>query len=209
MFLWWSDPYTWITAAALLFTVALALRFLDRVLRKSAPRPWITWALTLLWVLSVCPWLYITARTQNVFGQEQNSPAPNILLTLEDGRQVHLADLRGNVVLLDFWATWCGPCRASEPALHELSGNNARRGLVIARISGDENVNAWRKYLRAHPSNALEALDQDSSSATALGVEGRPTFVLIDKEGVIRWRQRGWTPYSYLMLRHALMRLLA
>jgi predicted DsbA family dithiol-disulfide isomerase len=55
----------------------------------------------------------------------------------------------------------------------------------------------------------LEALDQDSAAANALGVQGRPTFILIDRKGVIRWRQRAWTPYSYLMLRHALVRLFA
>lgn len=208
MFLWWSDPYTWITIAAIVATALLAFRLLYLFLKHGRPRRWITWCVIMLWVLSVCPWVYISAKAQGIAGEKQNSPAPNLRLTLEDGRQVQLNDLKGRPILLDFWATWCGPCRASEPALNALSKEHLEKGLTLARISGDEDVAKWRRYLLAHPSHALEALDRDSVAAEAFGVRDRPTFVLIDGDGVVRWRQHGWTPYSYFILRHALTRVL-
>lgn len=159
MFLWWSDPYTWITIAAIVATALLAFRLLYLFLKHGRP-------------------------------------------------QVQLNDLKGRPILLDFWATWCGPCRASEPALNALSKEHLEKGLTLARISGDEDVAKWRRYLLAHPSHGLEALDRDSVAAEAFGVRDRPTFVLIDGDGVVRWRQHGWTPYSYFILRHALTRVL-
>lgn len=168
-----------------------------------------TWLLTALWVSSVCPWLYITVKAYGFAGAEQNYPAPNVTLALEDVRQVHLVDLQGKVVLLDFWATWCAPCRASEPALNVLSQKGFRRGFVLARISGDEDTGKWKRYVRNYQSGALEILDQDSTTAEAFRVISRPTFVLVDRKGTVRWRQGGWTPYSYFTLKRELMRLLA
>lgn len=107
--------------------------------------------------------------------------APNIVLKREDGREVHLRQLQGKIVLLDFWATWCTPCRASEPALNELSRRSFGKGFVLALICGDEDLGKWRRYVQNHHSGVLEALNKTPQRLKTFEVQNRLTFVLIDE----------------------------
>ena len=114
--------------------------------------------------------------------------APAFTLARADGQEMSLVDLRGQVVLLDFWASWCGPCRASFPWMREFYQKYHDKGVEILGISVDDDKNAWEKALEAEKLPWLHVRDEKHSggerTVSALyDVEGIPHFVLIDQEG--------------------------
>ena len=114
--------------------------------------------------------------------------APAFTLARADGQEMSLVDLRGQVVLLDFWASWCGPCRASFPWMREFYQKYHDNGVEILGISVDDDKNAWEKALEAEKLPWLHVRDEKHSggerTVSALyDVEGIPHFVLIDQEG--------------------------
>jgi cytochrome c biogenesis protein CcmG, thiol:disulfide interchange protein DsbE len=110
-----------------------------------------------------------------------------------DGTPVSLADHRGDVVLLNVWATWCKPCREEIPALDSLHREFSERGLVVAGVSIDVITDTGRIAGFARDLGASYALwldpdDRVSSTFRAIGV---PSTYLVDREGVLRWTHMG------------------
>jgi thiol-disulfide isomerase/thioredoxin len=122
--------------------------------------------------------------------------APAISMTLSDGQSLSLADLEGKVVLLDFWATWCGPCRAALPSLKALNERLAGRPFAIVAVSADPDEEAWRKFIAESGDEWAQYRDEDDRVRQAYGVKAYPTYVIIDPEGIVRWRKEGWGPLS-------------
>jgi thiol-disulfide isomerase/thioredoxin len=101
-----------------------------------------------------------------------------------DGLQIELAQLRGRVVLLDFWASWCGPCRAALPELRRLGERFAPQGLVLLGINLDEDRAAMRAAMAEHGIGWPQiGGDPAREISTRYGVSGIPTTVLIDRDG--------------------------
>jgi cytochrome c biogenesis protein CcmG, thiol:disulfide interchange protein DsbE len=114
-------------------------------------------------------------------------PAPLFTATALDGTAgVSLADLRGHVVLIDFWATWCGPCTTQYPHLNQWHQQYASKGLHIVALS-DEEPDLVREYVAAEKLQYPIALDPEDRIRGAYLVPGMPTTVLIDKAGVVRY----------------------
>jgi thiol-disulfide isomerase/thioredoxin len=136
-------------------------------------------------------------------------PAPDFTLpTLEDG-SLRLADLRGKVVLVNFWATWCIPCRTEMPALEALYQRYQARGLEIVAVNLDTistaGVEAFTKEVRV---TFPIALDPTWSAAKAYRVHGLPTSYLIDRAGQVVVREVGERDWSDDLTRTALEQLL-
>lgn len=112
--------------------------------------------------------------------------------TLEDG-QVSLASLHGKVALLDFWGSWCPPCRASIPTVAALQKDFAKKGVQIVGISSDSDANAWRKFVAANRMVWPEYLDSDNSVQSAFQIDSFPTYIVLDRNGVIQFRQSGFS----------------
>ncbi len=93
-------------------------------------------------------------------------------------------DLRGKVVVVEFWATWCGPCVAAIPHLNELVEKFENQPAQFISVS-DEDEAVVKKFLAARPIKGWLALDTDRSTFKGYGVEGIPTTVLVDKSGLI------------------------
>jgi cytochrome c biogenesis protein CcmG, thiol:disulfide interchange protein DsbE len=119
--------------------------------------------------------------------------APNFKLTgIHKQDSVELEKLRGQVVLIDFWASWCAPCRRTLPALHAMKSDFPQS--VFLAISVDEDVSKAKRFLAAsHPDGLRTLHDPKGKVAEMLDISGMPTAILVDKKGQIRYRHDGYT----------------
>ncbi len=113
-------------------------------------------------------------------------PAPAFELTDLDGRTVRLADYAGRPVLVNFWASWCIPCRAEFPLLREVLARPDAGDLAVLGIVYRDNVDAAREFMRAHDANWPGLLDPREEAARAYGVTLPPLTFYIDREGIVR-----------------------
>ena len=124
-------------------------------------------------------------------GSRIGERAPDFSLRSLGGEIVSLAQFRGRVVILDFWASWCAPCRATMPALHALWQDAASRGVVLVGISLDRSEAAAASYLAANNYEDMvalwESLAAAQSVASLYGVRAIPRTVVIDRNGVVRF----------------------
>jgi cytochrome c biogenesis protein CcmG/thiol:disulfide interchange protein DsbE len=112
--------------------------------------------------------------------------APNFALKDSDGRTVQLADYRGKVVLLNFWATWCGPCKIEIPWFTEFERRHKDRGFAVVGISMDEEGwDAVRPFVSEYRINYRVLMGNDAVARLYDGVSALPTTFLIDREGKI------------------------
>lgn len=122
---------------------------------------------------------------------QKGIPAPEFTLNDKDGNPVSLASLRGQYVLLDFWASWCVPCRESMPHLKELYEAYHDKGLEILGISTDSKADDWKKALTEVDAPWMHVLDETpdkheaSRIADIYGVHAVPTLFLIDPDGLM------------------------
>lgn len=120
----------------------------------------------------------------------QGIEAPAFSLNDREGNPISLESLRGQYVLLDFWASWCKPCRASMPGLKELYARYHEKGFEILGISSDTKEDAWKKAVEDDQTPWIHVIDAAQAEgavnvAQMYGVRSIPTFFLIDKEGKI------------------------
>jgi peroxiredoxin len=115
-------------------------------------------------------------------------------VTTIKGQTVSSADFRGKVVVLDFWATWCPPCRASVPEIKELTRKYPSDKLVVLSVSADKDDKQWREFIEKKNMDWLQYRDEDGHVLRAMGVHAFPTYLVIDTEGVIRERIVGENP---------------
>jgi peroxiredoxin len=114
--------------------------------------------------------------------------APDFQLQRLDGQVVTLSSLRGSPVLLNFWATWCGPCRVEIPFIQEVfeDEKRAEQGLVILAINAGEASSKVKQFMEQYGLSFHVLLDKDTSVARNYNVRGIPTTFFIDKNGIIK-----------------------
>jgi cytochrome c biogenesis protein CcmG/thiol:disulfide interchange protein DsbE len=111
-------------------------------------------------------------------------PAPDFTLTDSQGAKVKLADYRGKVVLLNFWATWCGPCQVEIPWFKEFEQQYKSKGFEVLGVSMDEDGwSAVKPYMTEHKLNYRILLGDDSVSQLYGGLDALPTTFIIDRDG--------------------------
>jgi peroxiredoxin len=140
-------------------------------------------ALALVFVLSSCS---AESSTNTAKASKERKPAPEFSLTDANGSSVTLSDYRGKVVLLNFWATWCGPCTLEIPWFIDFEQEFKSRGFEVVGISmDDEGWAAIKPYVAEHKMNYRVLLGNDSVSQLYGGVEALPTTFIIDRDGKI------------------------
>ncbi|HEV2855894.1 MAG TPA: TlpA disulfide reductase family protein [Thermoanaerobaculia bacterium] len=121
--------------------------------------------------------------------------APEFTLKTLDGKTLTRDNLKGKVVLLDFWATWCAPCRMALPELKDLREKNAGQPLVIVSVSVDESSKVVEEFARSNGMSWPQAWDGDMRiTGGVFRVSDFPTYVVLDSEGRVAYRQHGWAP---------------
>ena len=126
---------------------------------------------------------------------EAGAPIPELVIARldEPAQPLSLASLRGNVVYVDFWASWCVPCRLSMPALDALYKQNRARGFAVVGVNKDVSAADARRFLVKVPVTFALATDAQDAAARAFDVKAMPSGYLIDRKGVVRKVHRGFT----------------
>jgi len=135
--------------------------------------------------------------------------------TLEDftlptrsGPPFQLDALRGKVVYLDFWASWCAPCRHSFPFMQRLQRRYADQGLAVVAVNLDQEPALMERFLAEYPSHFPIPLDPQGEEAERLGLKVMPTSYLIDRQGRLRQVHQGFRDDEAEGIEHALQQLL-
>ena len=118
--------------------------------------------------------------------------APDFSMTTADGEYISLDDLRGKVVVLDFWGTWCPPCVASLPGLRDLNKKYSKdNSFVMISISSDSDGDKWKAFITQEKMVWHQFLDRDRTIQRAFAIHAFPTYIVLDHDGVIRYRSTG------------------
>ncbi len=124
-----------------------------------------------------------------------DGPAPPFQLEQNSSSAlVDLSRLRGHVVMLSFWASWCVPCRAEMPLLDRLYRKERHRGLTLLGIALDAQVADTKAFLLRTPVSFPILFDPESRISGLYGVIGMPSAALIDRQGRLRWVHSGYQP---------------
>lgn len=195
---------------------------LEREGGAEAPRTWRRHVtvenLVLILMLVVAAFFF--ARRQGFFldspsvqpgsQSERNVVAPDFILPGLNGTPVRLSDHRGNVVLLNFWATWCPPCRAEMPSIEKLYQLYRERGLTILAISNDvSGRSVVEPFVRERGLTFPILLNPEGDVFAQYGVRGLPTSYVLDRRGRIVSGEVGARDWSAAAAREAVERLLA
>lgn len=161
------------------------------------------WLALLVWAAPRC-WPHVEA----VIGRSaSDARQPVFTVQTRDGRVLTADSLRGRVVLVNIWATWCPPCRAEMPALQQLADSHADEPFVLLGLSVDRGpASSVDRFLRERGISYPNAIITDDILRAFGGVRGYPTSFLLDKRGVLRHTVLG--PVAPLTLRPAIARLL-
>lgn len=122
-------------------------------------------------------------------GWKQGTALPDLGTFKLEGK---LPDLAGKVVLVDFWASWCGPCKAAFATLEDLHKRYGNQGLVVLGINQDTTAKAMEKFLQDHPSTFPVVRDAGNKVVAAADVASMPTSFLVDRNGRIRYVHTGF-----------------
>jgi thiol-disulfide isomerase/thioredoxin len=122
-------------------------------------------------------------------GREKYAPEFSFVAT--EGQTISLETLRGKVVLLDFWASWCAPCVRALPSVKKVQKDHARDPFVVVGISGDDDKRAWLSFTDKNAMTWPQYWDERGRLRRLFDVQAIPTYVLLDGEGIERLRVRG------------------
>ncbi len=121
-------------------------------------------------------------------------PAPQFQLQSMAGKPVSLEQYKGQVVMINFWATWCGPCRQEMPLLEQLHKKYKPMGFTLLGVNVEPDSTLAADWLKATPVTFPILFDTQSEVSKLYEVAGMPSTVIVDRKGNLRWLHRGYKP---------------
>ncbi len=140
----------------------------------------------------LCGLALVLLVTSSVSALVPGDAPPVIDIPDQAGKKVDLNELKGKVVLVDFWASWCGPCKQEMPVLEELHKKYVKQGLVIVGINIDSNAKKMNNFLKGIPVSFRIVHDRKLAVAAKYGPETMPSTYFIGRDGTIRYVHAGF-----------------
>jgi peroxiredoxin len=128
------------------------------------------------------------------FAGDAGGPAPSFTLAALSGQQAALSQYKGQVVMVNFWATWCGPCQQEMPLLDQMYKKYKPAGFTLIGVNVDKEAPAVKDLMARKPVSFPVLLDPANQVSKAYHVDEMPSSVLIDRKGEIRYIHRGYRP---------------
>jgi peroxiredoxin len=128
------------------------------------------------------------------FAADAGGPAPSFTLAALTGQQAALSQYKGQVVMVNFWATWCGPCQQEMPLLDQMYKKYKPAGFTLIGVNVDKEAPAVKELMARKPVSFPVLLDPANQVSKAYHVDEMPSSVLIDRKGEIRYIHRGYRP---------------
>jgi thiol-disulfide isomerase/thioredoxin len=123
-----------------------------------------------------------------------SGPAPRFSLNSMAGKMVSLDQYKGQVVMINFWASWCGPCRQEMPILEKLHTKYKPMGFSMIGVNVEPDSELAKNWLKATPVTFPILFDTKSEVSKLYSVPGMPTTVIVDRKGNLRWMHQGYKP---------------
>ncbi len=120
--------------------------------------------------------------------------APDFALKSRAGTNLRLSELRGQVVMINFWASWCGPCRQEMPLLEKLHQRYKKLGFTMLGVNVEKDSRAALSFLKDLPVSFPILYDKENTVSRLYKVSGMPTTVVVDRDGKLRFRHTGFVP---------------
>lgn len=123
---------------------------------------------------------------------ELSGPAPDFTLKSRSGETVSLADLKGDVVMINFWATWCGPCRKEMPHLEALHQRYENLGFTLLGVNVEDDQKGVERFLKETPVSFAVLYDPANEVSALYDVVAMPSTIMVDREGNMRYIHHGY-----------------
>lgn len=136
----------------------------------------------------------LLTTTPLTFAAVSDGPAGNFTLKSASGQNVKLSEFRGQVVLINFWASWCGPCRQEMPHLDAIHKKYQPLGFTVFGVNVEQDREMADKILRDIPVSFPILFDDDNTVSKLYDVDAMPVTVLVDRSGEIRYMHKGYKP---------------
>jgi thiol-disulfide isomerase/thioredoxin len=137
-------------------------------------------------------WILAAVLAVPALAAAADGPAPDFQLASSGGKPVSLAQYKGQVVMINFWATWCGPCRTEMPVLEQLHKKYKPMGFTMMGVNVEPDSAGAVDWLKATPVTFPILFDTDSKVSKLYAVSGMPSTVIVDRKGKLRYLHRGY-----------------
>lgn len=153
-----------------------------------------SFSLSSLKALSTVFFAVLLLATTQVSAVEIGKPAPDFTLKSMAGKNLSLNEQRGKIIVINFWASWCGPCRKEMPVLETFYGKYQDLGVSVWGVNVEQESQAGRDFLADLTLTFPIFFDETNTISATYQVEAMPTTVIVDRDGLVRYSFKGYKP---------------